>query len=75
MKYHILHDFRASTPFNEKSSDHFKGPHELKLLAAFDVNLTSSPEKLPPCIMSVQYTGGRAFQYTGGYHEYSGGIP
>ena len=24
MKYYILHDFRTSTPFKEKSSDHFK---------------------------------------------------
>ena len=29
MKYHILHDFRTSIPFKEKSSDQF------------DVNLTS----------------------------------
>ena len=40
--YHILHDFRASTPFWEKSSDHFKGLRKLKLLTNFDVNLTSS---------------------------------
>ena len=24
MKYHVLHDFITSTPFEEKSSDHFK---------------------------------------------------
>ena len=38
MKYHILHDFRTSTPIKEKSSDHFKDLHEL--LTNFDVNLT-----------------------------------
>ena len=24
MKYHILHDFKTTSPFKEKSSDHFK---------------------------------------------------
>ena len=43
MKYHILHDFRISTPFEEKSSDHFKDLHKLKLLTNFDVDLISSP--------------------------------
>ena len=42
MTFHILHDFRASIPFKEKSSDHFKDLHKLKLLTNFDVNLTSS---------------------------------
>ena len=37
MEYHILHDFRTSTPFKEKSSNHFKDLH-----TNFDVNLTSS---------------------------------
>ena len=37
MKNYILHDFRISTPFEEKSSDHY----EAKLLTNFDVNLTS----------------------------------
>ena len=32
-----------STPFKEKSSDHFEDLPELKLLTNFDVNLTSSP--------------------------------
>ena len=41
MKYHILHDFRTSTPFWEKSSDHFKNLHKLKLMTNFDFNLTS----------------------------------
>ena len=43
MKYHILHDFRTSTPYMEKSSDHFKDLHKLKLLTNLDINLTSSP--------------------------------
>ena len=41
MKYHILHDFRTSTPFKKTSSDHFKNVYKLKLLTNFDVNLTS----------------------------------
>ena len=40
MKYYILHDFKTSTLFKEKSSDDFKDVH--KLLANFDVNLTSA---------------------------------
>ena len=40
--YHIMRDFRASTPFKEKSSDHFKDLHRLKLLTNFEVSLTSS---------------------------------
>ena len=44
MKYYILQaNFRTSTPFEEKSSGHFKDLHILKLLINFDVNLTSSP--------------------------------
>ena len=46
MKYHMLHDFRISTSFKEKSSDHFKDLHKLNLLTKFDVNLTSSQGKL-----------------------------
>ena len=41
MKYHILHHFRTSTPFKEKSFDHFKDLHKMELLTKFDVNLTS----------------------------------
>ena len=41
MKYDILHDFRASAPFKEKSSDHLKDLNKLKLLTNSDVNLTS----------------------------------
>ena len=36
MKYHILHDVRISTPFKEKSSDHFKDLSKLKLLTNFN---------------------------------------
>ena len=41
MKYHVLHDFITSTPFEEKSSDHFKDLHEMELLINFDISLTS----------------------------------
>ena len=41
MKYHILHDFRTSNPFDEKCSDLFTDFHKLKLLTSFGVNLTS----------------------------------
>ena len=43
MKNHIFHDFRTFTPFMEKSSDHFKDLHKLKLLTNFDVNHICSP--------------------------------
>ena len=41
MKYHVLHDFITCTPFEEKSSDHFKDLHKMKLLTNFDISLTS----------------------------------
>ena len=42
MKYHVLHDFITSTtPFEENSSDHFKGLHKMELLTNFDISLTS----------------------------------
>ena len=41
MKYPILHDFITSTPFEEKSSDHFKDLHKMELLTNFDISLTS----------------------------------
>ena len=41
MKYHALHDFITSTPFEEKSSDHFKDIYKLKLVTNFDISLTS----------------------------------
>ena len=37
MKYHVLHDFITSTPFEEKSSDHFIDIYKLKLLTNFDI--------------------------------------
>ena len=40
MKNHILHVFRTSTAFKEKSSDHFKDIYKLKLMANFDVIMT-----------------------------------
>ena len=36
MKYHILHVFRTSAAFEEKSSDYFED--KLKLLTNFDIN-------------------------------------
>ena len=41
MKYHVLHHFRASAPFKEKSFHHCKDLRKLKLLTNFDVSLTS----------------------------------
>ena len=41
MKYHVLHDFITSNPFEEKSSDHFKDLHKMELLTNFDTSLTS----------------------------------
>ena len=41
MKYHVLHDFITSHPFEEKSSDHFKDLHKIELLTNFDISLTS----------------------------------
>ena len=40
MKYHVLHDFITSTPFDEKSSYHFKDLHKMELLTNFDISLT-----------------------------------
>ena len=39
MKYHILNDFRISTPLKEKSSDSFEDLHKLTFLTNFDVSL------------------------------------
>ena len=36
-----MHEFITSTPFEEKSSDHFKDIYKLKLLTNFDISLTS----------------------------------
>ena len=41
MKYHVFHDFITSTPFEEKSFDHFKDLHKKELLTNFDISLTS----------------------------------
>ena len=41
MKYHVLHDFITSTPFEEKSSVHFKDLYKMKLFTNFDISLTS----------------------------------
>ena len=41
MKYHVLDDFITSTPFEEKSSDHFKDLHKMELLTNFDISLNS----------------------------------
>ena len=41
ISYHVLHDFITSTPFEEKSSDHFKDLHKMELLTNFDISLTS----------------------------------
>ena len=41
MKYNILHVFRTSAAFKEKSPDHFKDNYKLKLLTNFEVNMTS----------------------------------
>ena len=40
-KHHILHDFRTSTRFKERSYDHFKDLRKLKLQRIFYVDLTS----------------------------------
>ena len=41
MKYHVLHDFITSTPFEENSSDHSKDLHKMELLTSFYIILTS----------------------------------
>ena len=41
MTYHDLHNFITSTPFEEKSSDHFKDLHKMELLTNFDISMTS----------------------------------
>ena len=42
-KYQILHDFKTSTSFNEKSSDHVKDVHKLRVLTIFYINQTLLP--------------------------------
>ena len=41
MKCRVLHGFITFTPFQEKSSDHFKDLHKMELLTKFDISLTS----------------------------------
>ena len=41
MKYHVLHGFITSTPFEQNSSDHFKDLHKMELLINFVTILTS----------------------------------
>ena len=41
MKYYVVHDFITYTPFEEKSSDHFKDLHKMELLTNFYISLTS----------------------------------
>ena len=41
MKYHVLHDFITFTPFEEKSSHHFKDLYKMELLTNFGISLTS----------------------------------
>ena len=55
MKYHILHDYITSTPFTEKSPDHFKDLHKLKLLTDFDDNLTSFLGGVMNYVLNVQF--------------------
>ena len=53
MKYHILHVFRTTTHFKEKSSDHFKDIYKLKLLTNFDVNMTSFVGGVPTYVLNL----------------------
>ena len=53
MKYHILHDFRTSTAFKEKSSDHFTDLYKLRLLTSFDVNMTSFLGRAPNYVLNL----------------------
>ena len=52
MKYHILHVFRTSTVFKEKSSDHFKYIYNLKLLINFDFKMTSFLAGVPNYVLN-----------------------
>ena len=46
MKYHVLHDFITSTPFEEKSPGHFKDLHKMEPLTDVDISLTSFLEEV-----------------------------
>ena len=54
MKYQILHDFRTSTPFKEKSSDH-SDLLKLKLLTNLNANLTSFLGGIMNYVVNVQF--------------------
>ena len=41
MEYHVFHDYITFTPFEEKSSDHFKDLPKMELLTNFDISLAS----------------------------------
>ena len=64
MKYHILRECRTSTPFKEKSSDHFEDIHKVKLLTNFDVSLTSLIERVTTLRRILLHV--LAFCYRGG---------
>ena len=53
MKYHILHVFRTSIEFINKSSDHFKDIYNLKLLTSFHVNTTSFLKGVPNYVLNL----------------------
>ena len=55
MKYHILHVFRTSTAFKEKSSNHFKENYKLKLVTNFDVKMTSFPGGVSNYVLNLQF--------------------
>ena len=55
MKYHILHDFRTSTPIQENPSDHFNNFHKLKLFTNFDVGLISLPGEFINNVLNVLF--------------------
>ena len=56
MKYYISDDFRTSTPFEERSSDHLKDLDQLKWLTNFEVNLTSLPRRVMNYTFNTQCT-------------------
>ena len=52
MKNHILHVFRTSAAFKEKSYDHFEDCYGLKLLTNFDVNMISFLGEVPNHVLN-----------------------
>ena len=53
MIYHILHVFRASTAFKEKSSNHFEDLYKLKLLTNLDGNMTLFLGGVPNYVLNL----------------------